>query len=72
LSVSSEEFDPGLLILDVEGNILLANDNLDDTTTTAGFVGLQIPADMSLVLQVVSLDTEGGGSFQLVTADSAE
>ena len=70
VTVASEAFDPGLLILDVEGNILLANDNVDDTTTTAGFLDLQIPADMSLVLHVVSLDADGGGNFQVVVSDS--
>jgi C-terminal processing protease CtpA/Prc len=63
--VSSDLFDPGLLILDEGGNILLANDNISDDVTDAGFEGLEIPSDGVLLLQVVALDEEAGGPFTL-------
>ncbi len=71
ITVSSEEFDPGLLILDVDGNLLLVNDNLDDDTTDAGFLELQIPTDLVLVLQVVGPDSESSGAFKILAAESA-
>ncbi len=63
--VSSGDFDPALLILDEEGNILLANDNIGAVGTAAGFEALEIPSDLVLVLQVVAADDSGSGEFTL-------
>lgn len=63
--LSSDEFDPALLVLDESGNILLANDNIDEAGTAAGFAALEIPGDLVLLLQVTALDEEATGAFTL-------
>jgi C-terminal processing protease CtpA/Prc len=63
--VSSEDFDPSLLIYDVAGNILAINDNLDQNSTNAGFTALEIPVDLTLVLQVVGPEQGSAGSFTI-------
>lgn len=65
LLVSSDEFDPGLLILDQDGNVLAVNDNADDGSTDAGFEALEIPFDLTLLLQVIGSDNESAGSFTI-------
>ena len=35
--ISSEDFDPSILIYDVAGNLLAINDNLDQNASDAGF-----------------------------------
>ena len=65
LLVSSEAFDPALLILDVTGNILAANDNLNENSNAAGFAALEIPADLTLVLQVIGANEASAGAFTM-------
>ena len=66
--VTSEDFDPTLLILDETGNILAANDNLDDASTNAGFSELEIPVDLTLVLQIIGPEENSNGSFTITTS----
>ena len=70
LLVSSEDFDPGLLILDEAGNVLAVNDNVDEESTQGGFVDLEIPADMTLVLQIVGPDDNSAGVFTISAVES--
>ncbi|MFN2136489.1 MAG: S41 family peptidase [Candidatus Promineifilaceae bacterium] len=70
--VESDSFDPGLLVLDLAGNVLLVNDNVNENTTTAGFEALEIPDDMTLVLHVVGLDDESAGAFSISAMATAE
>ena len=70
LLVSSEDFDPALLILDETGNVLAVNDNVDEDSTEGGVVGLEIPADMTLVLQIVGPDDSSAGVFTISAAAS--
>ena len=69
--VSSEAFDPVLRVYDTAGNLLIANDNLDDTTTNAGFLTLEIPADLDLVLEVGSIDDNSSGTYTLTVKESS-
>ena len=66
--VTSEDFDPTLLILDETGNILAANDNLDNGSTSAGFTELEIPVDLTLVLQIIGPEDNSTGSFTIATS----
>lgn len=70
LLVSSDDFDPALLILDVAGNILAINDNVDEDSTGAGFRDLEIPADLTLVLQIIGPDDESAGVFNISVTES--
>jgi hypothetical protein len=69
--VSSEDFDPVLRVYDTDGNLLIANDNLDNTTTDAGFLTLEIPADLDLVLEIGSIDDNSSGSYTLSVRESS-
>lgn len=69
--VSSETFDPVLRVYDTAGNLLIANDNLDDSTTNAGFLTLEIPADFDLVLEVGSIDDNSSGTYTLTVKESS-
>jgi hypothetical protein len=59
-----------LLIFDEEGNLLAANENINDDVTDAGFEELEIPTDLSLVLWVASSDEEIGGAFTFSVTDA--
>ncbi|MCB9433427.1 MAG: hypothetical protein H6668_15750 [Ardenticatenaceae bacterium] len=69
--VSSDTFDPVLRVYDTAGNLLIANDNLDDTTSNAGFLTLEIPADLDLVLEVGSIDDNSSGTYTLTVKESS-
>lgn len=69
--VSSETFDPVLRIYNTAGNLLIANDNLDDSTTNAGFLTLEIPADLDLVLEIGSVDDNSNGRYTLIVRKSS-
>ena len=71
LLVSSDDFDPALLILDVAGNILALNDNVDEDSTGAGFKDLEIPGDLTLVLQIVGPGDESAGVFNISVSESS-
>jgi C-terminal processing protease CtpA/Prc len=62
---TSDDFDPGVLLLDQDRNVLLANENLADGKTDAGFEDLEIPQDLTLLIWVTSLDEAGEGTFTL-------
>jgi C-terminal processing protease CtpA/Prc len=68
--ISSEDFDPSILIYDVAGNLLAINDNLDQNSNSAGFTALEIPLDLTLVLQVVGPEQGSTGSFTIATAET--
>jgi hypothetical protein len=70
LQITSDDFDPALLILDEAGNVLAVNDNVDEDSTEAGFAGLEIPDDMTLVLQIVGPDEESAGVFTISAVES--
>ncbi|MEZ4513311.1 MAG: S41 family peptidase [Chloroflexota bacterium] len=68
--VSSAAFDPVLRVYDTAGNLLIANDDLDDSTTNAGFLTLEIPADLDLVLEVGSIDDNSSGDYTLTVKEA--
>jgi len=69
---SSTNFDPVVVILDEERNILGTNDGFTDGTQGAGFMALEIPQDLTLLVWVTSLDSEADGSFDLnIEGDSS-
>jgi C-terminal processing protease CtpA/Prc len=63
--ISSEDFDPSILIYDVAGNLLAINDNLEQNSSSAGFTALEIPIDLTLVLQVIGPEQDSTGSFTI-------
>ncbi len=65
LRIASNDFDPALVILDEVGNVLAVNDNVDEDSEEAGFAELEIPADMTLVLQIVGPDEDSAGVFTI-------
>ncbi len=66
LSVASDEFDPLVWFFDAEGNLLAINDNLNESTTTAGFEALELSNDLILIVQVASENDTGQGQFTLL------
>jgi C-terminal processing protease CtpA/Prc len=58
--------DTYLRVYDTDGNLLLENDDLESPDTDAGFDDLEIPADMTLHIEVASYGDEQGGAFTLV------
>ncbi|MGB4871536.1 MAG: S41 family peptidase [Candidatus Promineifilaceae bacterium] len=54
-----------LNIYDTDGNLLLSNDDLDNATTSSGFEQMQIPFDLTLVLEVSTPGDLGSGSYTL-------
>ncbi|MCB8984593.1 MAG: hypothetical protein H6659_12265 [Ardenticatenaceae bacterium] len=54
-----------LNVYDTDGNLLLSNDDLDSTTTGSGFEQLEIPYDLTLVLEVSTPGDLGSGSYTL-------
>ncbi len=70
LLISSADFNPGLLILDELGNVLAVNEDVQAETTDAGFEGLEIPADFTLLLQIVGPDDESAGAFTIAVTES--
>lgn len=62
---TSNDFDPAVLIFGEDNNLLLANEYLTDGKTDAGFEGLEIPQDLTLLIWVTSLDEAGEGTFTL-------
>ena len=54
-----------LNIYDTDGNLLLSNDDLDNNTTSSGFEQMQIPFDLTLVLEVSTPGDLGSGSYTL-------
>lgn len=64
------ELDTVLSILDTDENVLLANDDLDDLNS--GFLGLEIPPNFPLILEVSSARDEGEGNYTLSVMYSEE
>ncbi len=61
----SDDFNPVVLIFDERGNLLAANETINDDATDAGFIDLEIPQDLSLIIWVSSLDATEGGAFTI-------
>jgi len=57
--------DTFLRLYDTDGNLLLDNDDIEDGNTDAGFVELEIPQDMTLVVEVGAYGDRGGGAYTL-------
>ncbi|MCB0063341.1 MAG: PDZ domain-containing protein [Caldilineaceae bacterium] len=72
------ELDTILSILDTAGNTLLANDDADvadgeEATVNSAIVDLEIPADLTLILEVATQGDDGEGTYTLrVEEGSAE
>ncbi len=64
--MESEEIDSALSIYDVSDTLLFANDDLEGQDTfNAGVEGLEIPANLTLVLEVYAINDNEAGSFVL-------
>ncbi|MEM7113712.1 MAG: S41 family peptidase [Chloroflexota bacterium] len=68
--VSSDDFDPILRIYDTDGNLLILNDNIDSSGSDAGFIGLEIPVNLTLVLEIGSVDDNSTGEYTLTVQES--
>jgi len=68
---TSEEMDMFLAIYDLADNLLLDNDDLDADTLNAGWLGLPIPADLTLVLEVASVADDETGLYVLTIEDAS-
>lgn len=62
--------DTYLRVYDTEGNLLLENDDLSADNTDAGFEELEIPQDLTLVLEVATYGDLSGGAFTLSVVES--
>ena len=54
-----------LNVYDTDGNLLLSNDDLNNNTKSSGFEQLEIPFDLTLVLEVSTPGDLGSGSYTL-------
>jgi carboxyl-terminal processing protease len=67
VSDESGELDTILRLLDLDGNLLVENDDLDDGSgPNSALTELEIPADMTLIVEVGSKDDALEGAYTLV------
>ncbi|MCB9138908.1 MAG: PDZ domain-containing protein [Caldilineaceae bacterium] len=71
VAAANDDLDTVLRVYDLDDNLLLANDDLGEDIRDAGFTELEIPYDLTLVLEAGSLDDVGAGEFMLTVADAS-
>jgi len=71
ITATSDEMDMFLAIYDLADNQLLSNDDLDAETHNAGWTGLEIPADLTLVVEVSSTGDDETGMYTLTIEDAS-
>lgn len=69
---ASDEMDMYLAIYDTSGAQLLANDDLEEGNLNAGWTGLDIPVDLTLILEVSSAGDDETGMYVLTIEDANE
>jgi len=66
-------FDTVLRIYDTDGNLLAENDDINADVRNSGFEALEVPADMTLVIEAATYEDAGSGAFTLeIKAAEAE
>lgn len=60
-----QEMDTVLTLYDLDGNLLLSNDDLNQTTFSSGLEELEIPYDLTVVIEVATYGDSGSGSYVL-------
>ncbi len=63
---SGGELDTVLNLYDLDGNLLLSNDDFDENTLSSGFEQVEIPYDLTLIIEVATYNDNGSGSYTLV------
>lgn len=71
---SENSFDPYIVLYDLDGTPLTENDDLlpKRISTAAGFDELEIPVDITLIIEVSDATGEAGGDFTLLVEDASE
>jgi C-terminal processing protease CtpA/Prc len=65
------EFDTVLRLYDVDGNLLAENDDFDDTTYNSGFEALEVPADMTIIVEAATYEDAGEGAYTIQVIDAS-
>ncbi|MCL4835206.1 MAG: hypothetical protein KJZ86_22390 [Caldilineaceae bacterium] len=71
ITAASESMDMYLTIYRTDDVELLANDDLEEGTLNAGWTDLEIPADMTLILEVSSAGDDETGTYTVTIADAS-
>lgn len=67
---ASDEMDMYLAIYDTSGGQLLANDDVEEGNLNAGWTDLEIPVDLTLILEVSSAGDDETGMYLLTIEDA--
>lgn len=67
---ASDEMDMYLALYDTGGGQLLANDDVEEGNLNAGWTGLDIPIDLTLILEVSSAGDDETGLYLLTIEDA--
>ncbi len=65
-TASGGELDTVLNLYDPDDNLLLTNDDLHEETLSSGFEQIEIPYDLTLVIEVATYGDTGSGSYTLI------
>lgn len=60
------ELDTVLNLYDSEGTLLLSNDDFGEDTLSSGFEQIEIPYDLTLIIEVATYNDTGSGSYTLI------
>ncbi len=69
-SAGGDVLDMVLNVYDLEDELLLSNDDIDEPGAGSGFEELEIPFDLTLVLEVSTFGDLGEGSYTLIVEQS--
>lgn len=64
-TVSGDELDTILNLYDLDGNLLLSSDDLREDTLSSGLEQLEIPYDLTLIIEVATYNDSGSGTYTL-------
>lgn len=64
-AVSGQELDTVLYLYDLDGNLLLQNDDLNRNTFSSGIEQLEIPYDLTIIIEVATYNDSESGSYTL-------
>ncbi len=64
-TASGGELDTVLNLYDLDENLLLSNDDLNEDTLSSGFEQIEIPYDLTLVIEVATYGDTGSGNYTL-------
>ena len=69
-SATGDVLDMLLNLYDLEDNLLATNDDLDEDGAGSGFEALEIPYDLTLVLEVTTYNDAGQGTYTLTVEEN--